>query len=657
MRRNEDNNLELPNRRSRFWIGAVIVVLIVYTITCYLIIDKNAGAVQDSKSSDKSSDRLVIITQEEFPDDIPTPEAECHTDWECGTYYSNITIGKVESYFQTLDLAGWKHPSGEAFSLKVTKGTAAYQLFKEDTLLQLITFIDGDEVPMCNGILIRVDYGIRLEDVGRQVTANRSSILPKVQLAVDNLVTAGELPTARQKLAGIFEIFIPDAFDKLELQAYAAVSDTGFSGCFLVRKGVVSYVEGDLANAVIADIDQDGGYELVDLYTTWEDGLFKYNIVAFEYENPIIFSSFTEILLKKYSSCYVPEGTNEKLTLIKKGYQIRLMGEHADYGTVLVKDGSLVPEDMEHFPYAEWSASYDQSLLQGFKKKVPRESIDINITIDGIGLDYVVHKTDCASKVSEYTKEDALKEILAKQEFIPTVSLGSFGSKEIEKTIIFDFGDSIPDYIQVADLLLDENGRQLFGGDLMSSQTVKILDSSRVSFALHQHFSLYLSSNSRDYDRDWRRLLMITCRYGEKECVYALLINTGMDQQLTRMPDHDFLECEGFYSALSSNWGLGISVQSDLLPERYIIEWQVDGGSIRSWNASTKMHNHNPATYSWDDNHGDIIWKPVSFEDSREVKVRAVIYEEDKKNAIAFDEFVLINVNGTWLKKKEDVIK
>jgi hypothetical protein len=65
--------------------------------------------------------------------------------------------------------------------------------------------------------------------------------------------------------------------------------------------------------------------------------------------------------------------------------------------------------------------------------------------------------------------------------------------------------------------------------------------------------------------------------------------DTGKDQQLTKLTDHDILQYEGSYSELSSSWGLGISVKSEELPERAIIEWQADAGTLRSWNAKMKI--------------------------------------------------------------------
>ncbi len=663
MRKYEDFKLGPCKWTSRLGIGAVILMLIVYTVICYIIIDRNDGSLRNAKADAIEAEPSVLIEGEaERQADIPVPCAEYQVNWECGTYYSYITEAGMVSYLQTLDQEGWKSINGETLSPKVQEGTTSYRLIKEDTVLQLITYLPGEEMPLSNSILLRVDRGISLEDINsREAAVDASSILSRIQEEVDQKVKEEVIPTARQKITGLLEIFIPEAYERLTLQAFAAVSDWGFSGCFLVRKGVVSYVEGDLANAVIVDIDRDGSDELVDLYTTWKDGLFLHNIIAYEYQNPIFFSSMTEIPLMKYGNCFVSEGEYEKLSLIKRDDEIRLLGELADYGAITVKEQSLVLKDMEHFPYTEWAVSYDQNLLLGMDKKFPKDPPDINITIDGIGLDYVVHRTAWGDEVSEFTKTEALEEILAKKDFLPKVNLGSFGTESLEKTIAIDFGDSIPDSIQVSDAMLDENGVQRFGGNVLHGQTVKILDSSRVSFELKQHFSLYLSSNLEDYDRDWRRLFLITCRWGEKECVYAFLINTGKNGQLVEISDHDFLQCEGSYSSLSSTWGLGLSVKSEKLPQRYVIEWQADGGMLRSWNADTKkavgitdQHNGYPVTYSWDDNQGTIIWNPISFVDSGEVTVRARIYEdENKKNPLACDELVLTKVKGTWQKKAE----
>jgi hypothetical protein len=664
MRKCEEFKLGHSKWTSRAGIGAVILMLIVYTVICYIIIDQNEDTVRNVEASaEKSNPSAITIGEEENQTYIPVPIAEYQVNWECGTYYSFITEAGMESYLNTLAKEGWKDADGEALSPQVREGTHSYKLIKGDTVLQMITFLPVDEISLNNSILLRVDRGGIDREIlnSREAVAVGRIILPQIQDAVDQKVEENVIPSARQKVTALLEIYIPEAYERLSLQAFAAVSDQGFTGCFLVRKGVVSYVEGDLVNASIMDIDLDGSDELVDLYSTWEDGLFKNYLIAYEYQNPIYFSSLTEVPLKKYSNCFVPEGEYEKLSLIKRENEIRLIGELSDYGAITVKEKYLVLKDMEHFPYAEWAVSYDQRLLQEMDKKHPTNPPDINISIGGVGLDYVVQKTSWDGETSEFTKTEALDQILARKAFLPKVYLGSFGIMAIEKTVDIDFGDSIPDSIQVSDSILDENGKQKYGEKIIHKQTVKILDSSRVSFILKQHNSLYLSSNSEDYDRDWRRLFLITCRWGEKECVYALLINTGKNQQLTEVSDLNFLQCEGSYSSLSSSWGLGLSVKSDHLPKRYIIEWQVDGGKLRSWNATTKKpvgitgkYNGYPVTYSWDDNQGAVIWNPISFRDTADVTIRAFIYEDEKKkNPLAFDEIVLTKVKEIWQQKSD----
>ncbi|MDF2904714.1 MAG: hypothetical protein K0R34_35 [Herbinix sp.] len=661
MRKRKDIKPESVKWSQGFGIGAVILMLIIYTVTCFIIIDHNPDKSNNTETVQKKADRSVLITREDnLPEDIPVPNAENQVDWECGTYFSNITKEKLESYLELLKQAGWSDLEGRERSMEAILGTASYQLVKEDTLIQLLVFYSGEEDLLSNGILIRMDQDITLNELkDREEIADVNSILPQLQAAVDSNVKEKVIPAARQKIVGVFEIYIPEAYERLALQAFAAVSDRGFTGCFLVRKGVVSYVEGNLMNATIDDIDQDGSDELVDLYSTWMSGLFRNNIIAYEYQNPLFFSSLTEIPIKVYNNCFIPEGEYEELALAKKEDGIHLLGGDTDYGVVTVKGQSLVLKDMEHFPYVEWATSYDQSQLTIMDKKHPKEPPEINITIDGIGLDYVLHKTSWEDEISSYSISEALEEILAKNTYLPKVSLGSFGTEAIDKSIIVDFGDSIPDSIQVADAILDDNGRQLYAGNIIPEQPVKILDSSRVSFVLKQHMSLYLSSNMRDYDRDWRRLFLITCRWEEKECVYALLVNTGKDQQLTQITDQDFIQCEGSYSPLSSTWGLGVTVKSDELPAQYTIEWQVDGGMIRSWNSAkkkavgiTEQHNRYPATYSWDENQGAIIWNPTSYNDAGEVRICAIIYEDMAKNPVAIGELILTKKNGGWRKKE-----
>ena len=531
MRKCEDFKLGHNKWTSRVGISAVILMLIIYTAICYIIIDRNEAVVRNVEASaEKSVPYNISNVDEENRPDIPVPVAEYQVNWECGTYYSYITEAGMESYLQTLNKEGWKNVGGEILSTQIKEGTTSYKLIKDDTVLQLITFLPGEEIPLSNSILLRVDQGMSLAELNsRKAAVDGSDILPQIQEAVDQKVKENVIPTSRQQITGLLEIYIPEAYERLALQAFAAVSDQGFSGCFLVRKGVVSYVEGDLVNAVIADIDMDGSDELVDLYSTWEDGLFKNYLIAYEYQNPIYFSSLTEIPLMKYGNCFVPEGEYEKLSLSKRENQIWLHGELTDYGVVTVKGQYLVLKDMEHFPYSEWAAYYDQSLLKGMDKKLPMNPPEINISIDGISLDYVVQKTSWEGEISEFTIAAAWKEIIAKNDFLPKVYLSSFGTETLKKIIEMDFGDSIPDSIQVSDAMLDENGEQRFGGKLIQ-QTVKILGSSRVSFELKQHFSLYLSSNSEDYDRDWRRLFLVTCRWGERECVYAFLLNTGKNR-------------------------------------------------------------------------------------------------------------------------------
>jgi hypothetical protein len=187
---------------------------------------------------------------------------------------------------------------------------------------------------------------------------------------------------------------------------------------------------------------------------------------------------------------------------------------------------------MEEFPYDEWDYYYNQDILMNIEKIIPDSPPDIMISIEGNALDYTVKETKWGGSEKEYTISDAYHEITDKDRFIPTYNLGNVIEIEFARSVIIDFGSSIPDSIQVYDAMLNENGGIRYGERLIEKRTVKIMDDSQVQFNLRQHMSYFLSSNSEDYKRDWYRLFRIVCTWGEKECVYAILINTGSEEKV-----------------------------------------------------------------------------------------------------------------------------
>jgi hypothetical protein len=591
--------------------------------------------------------------------DLPIPTSNASVDWECGTYYSDISVENMELYLQLLGESGWKGMQGEPISTEVVEGTTQYCLFKGDELLQIMISLKDKEVAICNSILVRLEKNVSLLEIqNRRDALTKDEALDKIQDNLTELLKQGEIPYSKGSVIGVFEIYLEDAYDKLQLQAYAAISDSGFTGCFLIRRGIVSYVNGNLSNACIVDIDGDGKYEIVDLYATWISGIYKIELSAYEYHTPIFFSSNTQILQRKYYNSFVSEQGYEELHLEKvDDTTVKLTGALA-YGTIEVEGTSLVVEAKKEFPFTEWAVSYDQSQLVDLEKEIPTTPPPITITMEGLSLDYVVSKTKWDTVNHEFITANALKKILEKTPFIPTIKLTGTSIQESNKTMVINFGNCMPDSIKVYDAMLDDQGGVRYGDKLIMEQAVKILDDSRVSFDIRQHVAYFLSSYSGDYEKDWRRLFRVECRWGEKECSYAVLINTGNVENLTEITDHQFLSCEGSFSKLSSSWGLGISIDGENLPANYIVEWQISEGLLRKWSefgakpiGITDQHNGHPMTFSVDENKGAVIWSPMSSGTDEDVSIKAFIYKaSEDKCPIAYAQILLENDNGTFYK-------
>lgn len=633
------------------WFLSLIIIVLVMISGCGI---KNAANNKELKDA-----ATTIPTESSTVTAVPIPVSNAQVEWECGTYYSDISLKNMEEYLSMLKNEGWKDASGTDIMVEIADGTSELTLSKEDKLLQILMFLVDRETPICNSILVKYDEGVPVnENINSEMVVSKEKALERIQSSVDEMIKQGQLPSQRGTVCGLFEIFIKDAFDKMGLQAYAAISENGFIGCFLIRPNLRAYVPGDLKNACVVDIDQDGKYELMDLSTSWSKGIYKVELSAYEYYNPIYFSSLTEILQKKYYNCFVPESGYESLQLRKIDENtVMLVGEVNEYGIIAAKGNALTVMTDGEFPYVEWSLAYDQNLLLRVDKIIPKDPPEIMIDVDGLSLDYIVKATKWNEDAGKLKEKDAFDQILKKEQFIPTIQVIGLGGDE-GKTITINFGQSIPDSIRVYDAMLEDDGKVLYGDKLILEQAVKIIDNSKIQIPLGQHFALALSSSSEAYNKDWYRLFRVECKWLDKECNYAFLINTGLTEELTEISDHDFLSSEGTYSKLSSNWGIGLNITSENLPEQYILEWRVSDGSIKSWDEEIKkpigiirQHQGFPMTSSEDWNKGGVIWIPLSY-DAKEVTIEAYLYESpEDRSPIGYSKVVLENVNGSYQEK------
>ena len=506
----------------------LIGILIIALLTLSGCGDKQQKDLSESQkvTPDPINGRSTMVT-------VPVPESNNSVEWECGIYYSDISFENMGGYLQKLIKDGWSGIDGEDISPEASTGTTQYTLAKDDKLLQIMMIVTDQDNPFANSILVRTDFGLSIDGIqNREGVIPKEKILEYIQYLADDMVVRELLPEIRGKVTGLFEIFIPEAFEKMGLQAFAAISDHGFVGCFLIRENLRAYVPGDLKNACVVDIDQDGKYELMDLCMTWDKGIYKIDLSAYEYFNPVYFSSLTEILQKKYYNCIVPENGYEELQLEKVDENtVKLIGEGTEYGELTIKDKKLVVKGDVEFPYVEWSTAYDQSLLLRIDKEIPVTPPEIIIDVDGLSLDYIVHEDKWLEEQGGISASAAFHRIMEKDQFIPTIHVESIASDN-PHTITINFGNSIPDSIDVTDAMMEDNGSVRYGVRNIIDQAVEILDNSRVRFKFQQHFAYYLSSNMNDYNRNWYRLFRIKCKWLEKECTYAFVINTGIEEVL-----------------------------------------------------------------------------------------------------------------------------
>ena len=620
---------------------------------------------------------------------VPEPEADYEADWSSGIYYSSISYEEVCDYLGVLKQAGWycaEDPSlalgdpsynsvgspfllsssGKPMVTEVPVGTTQLVLSDGNNLLQLLITMDSKSNPMINSILIRLEEGISDTYVyGRKAALTRAEALQLIQTEAEKMSQEGTLSVTRAKIIGVFEVFIKDAYEKMGLQAYTAISETGKAGTFLICKGSVLPVLGYLQESCVADLDGNGRYELLDLFG-FGSGIYRIELNAYEYSNPIFFSSLTEILHRKYSNCFIPVKGYADLSFKKySDSEVRLIGIDADHGAEtdygkIVFDGyDPVPEKIEEFPFKQWKDAYDQSRLPGIEKKIPEKAPEIILSIDGRSLDYIVTQTKWDGKEESYSTSGLFRQITGKGSFLPTYKLG--GITETVHNIEMNFGDSIPDTIQVKDAMMGRDGNIRYGSKQLMDREAEILDDSRVQFGLIQHMAYYLSSNSEDYEKDWYRLFHVICTWGDNEAVYTFVINTGREDKITEIDDHDFLRADGTYSLLSSSWGIGFQVtaSSGRLPEEYLIEWQISDGEIKSWSKEamkpvtiTDRHNGYPMTSSEDPNQGAVIWTPTSYEEGDKANIKAYIYRNrEDRSPIAVSVITMAVKNNIWRKE------
>lgn len=143
-----------------------------------------------------------------------------------------------------------------------------------------------------------------------------------------------------------------------------------------------------------------------------------------------------------------------------------------------------------------------------------KEPPELTITIDDKKVDYVVGKNQWDGAM--YDREDTFQAILKKQSEIPYVEIGS--------KVIISFTKDPPSEFFIADILIDEDGRQRYTDKEIISIPIELKDG-KGYFEIKKHMASGLSSYYAEGKTDIRGFRMIAA-WGENECEYAFIIRT-----------------------------------------------------------------------------------------------------------------------------------
>lgn len=143
-----------------------------------------------------------------------------------------------------------------------------------------------------------------------------------------------------------------------------------------------------------------------------------------------------------------------------------------------------------------------------------KEPPAISVSVDSKNIEYVSAKNKWNGSV--YDREDTFLTILKEQKDIPI-----FENVNIAE---ITFVSNPPDEFKIMDILIDENGRQIYTDKEIINIPVELIGG-KCSFEIEKHLASFLSSQYEPEKKDIRGFRMIAS-WGENECEYAFVIKT-----------------------------------------------------------------------------------------------------------------------------------
>ena len=304
-------------------------------------------------------DGVGIVTDGRFPDytiispdDISLPYPKPDAKYFVKKYRELHCVGMTESdyaaYKDELADDGWICISDRSIYCNYIKGNSMIiitdQTFYEEPL-------EGE---------IRISYSAGYTGPARAGAVSKDDAIGIIQkyisASLDDWLSG-------QPVKYVLELDIPDAFEKMNVQAFTAISGEGYGnlGTFMICEG--SVLPADLGDICVADIDKDGNFELISIYG-WGSGIWRINLDVYKFGVPPGSGSPTGEIYLAYMNCWVPEkgfaeltvqrvnDTDVKLFSIeRKSYEEFSLT--TDHGLLRVEGDILRPSNTGDFPFTE----------------------------------------------------------------------------------------------------------------------------------------------------------------------------------------------------------------------------------------------------------------------------------------------------------------
>ena len=325
----------------------------------------------------------------------------------------------------------------------------------------------------------------------------------------------------------IVKYWIKDLYKKTSILAYTAYSSEGkVVGTYLIHENKAFEILDNLENTCIADLDQNGTYELISLFG-YGFGLYRIHLNVYQLENPEYLSSLTKLLFLTYYNCFVPMSGYGELKLHKvNDSEVHLVEgkDGKDYGPLVIigEDGFIVPEHIEEFPYYQWDKAYNfsKNTEKNNSDKTMKEIPKLEVSVSDTSIPTKSRKVDWNGESEEKIEfKELMKDTVPRFECPPSLL-------EFKDEICLFFKDAIPTSISVEDYLLTEDGDMLYNEKTKMVHDVRIGEAGNYYFGLQNHVALMLSSSTATYTNPSYRGFLVQCEFGEEQtCEYIFVLS------------------------------------------------------------------------------------------------------------------------------------